>query len=976
MEAPHLWLIDRDGRSFIVNLRDNSWKEVSTPELKSRNCFKRISAVSSCAWAINANQQPCLYVHATQVPIRARVETWENQRWGLMNGWSVKSMFRSDRYHFSSKDGKQDLPQSGFMLPSMYWTWESDWYINRKVPGDIEGWQYAIDFPRTYYAEKGQLSCVRRRCWSRYYKFDGYDRWLLIEGLSDDPVKQPFQDIAIGGTMIPGQKPGHLSVWAVTFHGQVIFRAGITDKNPEGEKWVDVPPPGVTITQISVSRTGVLWGVSWEGIAVVRIGVTYYQPTGTQWVEVNPPSLSPNNEICQLLQVSVGVNGVWALTKDEQVWFRKGVNTSQVNASIKEVTGTSWIQMVGRFLLLSVGPNDQVFGLSTCGDHIYFRTDVTQDEMCGRQWRALRTGRSLSDIHGSRLKSSNTEDSDDGAPRNHDNTSLPRYVEFLTWINSGACDVDATFFNDNHRGLLSAFTSMSLSTLDDRDTSWRKDILRRLRLRDQQQVNAFGAYEEAISQGTWSKKARCQILMDTQFNLWSDSVIKLNQEKNNKDGELICYYEKSAPYLSYGELRIPFSEITCVSIIHKMARHNCMAVFTSSRTLVHNPLLISFPNEKELNDWLTTLSSASMQAHGIQGTVPSKALWATSSCGDVFVSESLGLEGCAQSHRFWRQIGGHLSVVQAGTGGVVWGIGFDGNPYVYTGGYGGGVFDGFLSSSIGIHKQEDYDVHFIYENQRWNPVEGFSDRRLPSDRYVWSDKSGVYERTKEGFLLPSSQWQWMGNWQIDTRPGTTDNQGWQYAVDFPRHYHAEKNWNDYVRRRRWRRRCKLTTTGPWLLIQPTVKLRDVSVQIDDVVSDDEEISMWVVGSQGDVLYRHGVTKACPQGHSWQHIIADVPFRSISVGGEGRVWGVAEDGTSYFRAGFADNEKTGSCWFHIADRPPYLVQVSAGASSVWARDKEGTLWYRINISDVYPEGTEWIEQGHVSHLSTGPNDQVS
>lgn len=60
------------------------------------------------------------------------------------------------------------------------------------------------------------------------------------------------------------------------------------------------------------------------------------------------------------------------------------------------------------------------------------------------------------------------------------------------------------------------------------------------------------------------------------------------------------------------------------------------------------------------------------------------------------------------------------------------------------------------------------------------------------------------------------------------------------------------------------RRCKLTTTGPWLLITPTVKLRDVSVQIDEVVSDDDDISVWVVGSQGDVLYRHGVTKACPQ----------------------------------------------------------------------------------------------------------------
>lgn len=96
MESSHLWVIDREGRTFIVNLRDNSWNEVSTPELKSRNCFKRVSGVSHCAWAINANQQPCLYVHSTQVVIRNRAETWENQRWGVLNGWSQKSV-RSSR---------------------------------------------------------------------------------------------------------------------------------------------------------------------------------------------------------------------------------------------------------------------------------------------------------------------------------------------------------------------------------------------------------------------------------------------------------------------------------------------------------------------------------------------------------------------------------------------------------------------------------------------------------------------------------------------------------------------------------------------------------------------------------------------------------------------------------------------------------------------------------------------------------------
>ena len=59
-------------------------------------------------------------------------------------------------------------------------------------------------------------------------------------------------------------------------------------------------------------------------------------------------------------------------------------------------------------------------------------------------------------------------------------------------------------------------------------------------------------------------------------------------------------------------------------------------------------------------------------------------------------------------------------------------------------------------------------------------------RRLPSDRWNWSDESGVYERTREGHALPSSQWQWCGQWTQETRPGVTNDEGWQFAVDFPR----------------------------------------------------------------------------------------------------------------------------------------------------------------------------------------------
>ena len=42
--------------------------------------------------------------------------------------------------------------------------------------------------------------------------------------------------------------------------------------------------------------------------------------------------------------------------------------------------------------------------------------------------------------------------------------------------------------------------------------------------------------------------------------------------------------------------------------------------------------------------------------------------------------------------------------VEAGVMGVVWAIGFDGVPYYYSGGYGGGIFSGFDSSVSGIQR--------------------------------------------------------------------------------------------------------------------------------------------------------------------------------------------------------------------------------------------------------------------------------
>ena len=51
---------------------------------------------------------------------------------------------------------------------------------------------------------------------------------MQIPGLSDDPTQEPFQDISVGGTSIPGSNPSYLALWAVTFQGKVCLVFALT----------------------------------------------------------------------------------------------------------------------------------------------------------------------------------------------------------------------------------------------------------------------------------------------------------------------------------------------------------------------------------------------------------------------------------------------------------------------------------------------------------------------------------------------------------------------------------------------------------------------------------------------------------------------------------------------------------------------------------------------------------------------------
>ena len=68
---------------------------------------------------------------------------------------------------------------------------------------DAEGWQYAADFPATYYDRQGLMSYVRRRRWTRSCRLTAYGPWKEIGG--DHLIK----DVSMQVRCRQGAERGH-----------------------------------------------------------------------------------------------------------------------------------------------------------------------------------------------------------------------------------------------------------------------------------------------------------------------------------------------------------------------------------------------------------------------------------------------------------------------------------------------------------------------------------------------------------------------------------------------------------------------------------------------------------------------------------------------------------------------------------------------------------------------------------------------
>ena len=135
------------------------------------------------------------------------------------------------------------------------------------------------------------------------------------------------------------------------------------------------------------------------------------------------------------------------------------------------------------------------------------------------------------------------------------------------------------------------------------------------------------------------------------------------------------------------------------------------------------------------------------------------------------------------------------------------------------------------SSSSERHKDAMCFVVEVVESQRRFPFLGWSgDRLLPTDRYNFANEKGTIERRREDVdkeLPTDHRCSWESDWQIYRGTDECDHykyiglnerrehmkkycrfdeDGWEYALDFPRDYvNTYSSTYHWVRRRFWRR---------------------------------------------------------------------------------------------------------------------------------------------------------------------------
>ncbi|XP_068192159.1 tectonin beta-propeller repeat-containing protein 1 isoform X1 [Antennarius striatus] len=825
-------------------------------------------------------------------------------------------------------------------------------------------------------------------------------------GTSWTEVESPVKEAEVAHVAV-----GVSVVWVVTKDYKVWFRRGVNSHNPCGSGWISI---GGEMIMVDVGLNDQVWAVGEDRGLYFRMGVTSSEPSGNGWIpvsaqwgsskEIIPPRKrhAAGGQLKQVLSCSdseseLGPTDPPHNTSDTPVLEAAAPSvvplggadtptpphekTEEPPSASQQDVPKAFIPASDSFINSLISDRDRAptpqpsiteegedpspvpilpTPEATGQDIPWMNVDLEGAEAA----RSAQAGGGLLSVDGGAcatyslgsLETSQGVGEEDGP--------------VWTWISGGGCDVDASS-QISWLSPTGPLTS-SLSLTPVQSAAWSEQ-------QRQEHRDEISKKPLERSHSVWVRKGALRWWRDWKPQRWVDVGVALEQSTKSdgrKDSIFFVYY------MQYDEkkyLHVFIHEVTALVPVLRDGLY-AFAVYTAQRTRQRWPLVLAAQSEKDMNDWLSLLSDCCCECRGISGPPSRHALWSTTSKGDVMVHEpSFTLEATAHTHScdlmFWRQVPGHLRCVESNSLGLVWGIGWDGTAWAYSGHYGQQLTS--AGDAVELHQQTDVRSVHVYENQRWNPMTGYTDKGLPTDRPMWSDESGLKECTKGSTHPPSPQWSWVSEWTVDYNvTGGTDKEGWQYAADFPVTFHGHKTIKDFVRRRRWTRKCKITLRALWKQVPP-IALSDISLMPCLTQSRMDQVPVWALSDKGDVLCRLEVSSQNPAGSSWLHVGTDQPFKSISIGGASQVWAIAKDGAVFYRGSVSLQNPAGECWYHIPSPPRQtLRQLSVGRTSVFAVDENGNLWYRQGLTPSYPQGSAWeLISNNVTKVSVGPLDQV-
>lgn len=140
MESPDVqhnqsvYVITNEGKVSL--LRNGKLSELSD---KSNLIFVKVAGCSNNLWAICSDHRVYLRVESS---LLVQEESYENQRWYPHTGF-CNQLLPSDRYPFSSQDGRINRELSSVNLPSGLWAWDDTWHLKLAH----EGTQLAEEVP-------------------------------------------------------------------------------------------------------------------------------------------------------------------------------------------------------------------------------------------------------------------------------------------------------------------------------------------------------------------------------------------------------------------------------------------------------------------------------------------------------------------------------------------------------------------------------------------------------------------------------------------------------------------------------------------------------------------------------------------------------------------------------------------------------------------------------------------------------------